>query len=80
LKLLFLINTDVESPPKKNQVFGDLKEINGVNKVYNTNYSIYDFVAEVQTKAMAKLKALVFQRIREIDAVESTTTLVVAKK
>lgn len=73
-----LINTDIESP--QDQVLENLKEINGVDKAYNTTYGVYDFIAEVQTKTLDELKTSVLQRIRKIDSVDSTTTLVVAKK
>jgi DNA-binding Lrp family transcriptional regulator len=78
VEAVVLINTDIESP--QDQVFENLKEINGVDKAYNTNYGVYDFVAEVQTKTIDELKTSVLQHIRKLDSVDSTTALVVAKK
>jgi DNA-binding Lrp family transcriptional regulator len=50
-----------------------------VNKAYTTAYGVYDFVAKVQTNNVAELKSNVLDRIRKIDSVMSTTTLVVAE-
>jgi DNA-binding Lrp family transcriptional regulator len=78
VEAVVLVNTEFESP--KNQVLENLKEINGVNKAYTTSYGVYDFIAKVQTKTITELKTNVLERIRKIDAVESTTTLVVTQK
>jgi DNA-binding Lrp family transcriptional regulator len=77
VEAVVLVNTEFES--QQEQVFQNLKEINGVNKAYTTAYGVYDFVAKVQTKNVAELKSNVLERIRKIDSVMSTTTLVVAE-
>jgi DNA-binding Lrp family transcriptional regulator len=77
VEAVVLVNTEFESP--RDRVLQNLKEINGVNKAYTTAYGVYDFVAEVQTKTVAELKSNILERIRKIDAVMSTTTLVVAE-
>ena len=73
-----LINTKIESP--QDPVFGNLKEIDGVDKAYTTRHGVYDFVVKVRTKTMNKLRNVVLEHIQKIDAVESTTTLLVAQK
>jgi DNA-binding Lrp family transcriptional regulator len=78
VEAVVLINTKIESP--QDQVFENLKEIDGVDKAYNINYGVYDFVAKVQTKTMNELKNVVLEHIRQIDSIESTTTLLVAQK
>jgi DNA-binding Lrp family transcriptional regulator len=78
VEAVVLVNTEFESP--REQVFENLKKINGVNKAYITAYGVCDFVAKVQTKTITELKNNVLKSIRKIDAVMSTTTLVVAQK
>jgi len=78
VEAVVLINSKIESP--QDQVFENLKEIDGVDKAYTTRHGVYDFVAKVQTETMNELKNVVFEHIRKIDAVSSTTTLLVAKK
>jgi DNA-binding Lrp family transcriptional regulator len=77
VEAVVLVNTEFESP--QGQVIQNLKEINSVNKPYTTAYGVYDFVAKVQTKTVAELKSNVLERIRKIDSVMSTTTLVAAE-
>jgi DNA-binding Lrp family transcriptional regulator len=77
VEAVVLVNTEFESP--REQVFENLKEIKSVNKAYTTAYGVYDFVAKVQTNNVAELKSNVLDRIRKIDSVMSTTTLVVAE-
>jgi DNA-binding Lrp family transcriptional regulator len=78
VEAVVLINTKIESP--QDQVFGNLKEIDGVDKAYTTRHGVYDFVVKVRTKTMNKLRNVVLEHIQKIDAVESTTTLLVAQK
>ena len=78
VEAVVLVNIEFESP--KNQVLENLKEINGVNKAYTTSYGVYDFIAKVRTKTMNELRNVVLEHIRKIDAVESTTTLVVTQR
>jgi DNA-binding Lrp family transcriptional regulator len=77
VEAVVLVNTELELA--QSQVLQDLKEINGVNKAYTTAYGVYDFVAKVQTKTLAELKRNVIEQIQEMDAVMSTTTLVVSE-
>jgi DNA-binding Lrp family transcriptional regulator len=76
VEAVVLVNTEFEFP---DQVFQNLKEIDGVNKAYTTAYSFYDYVAKVQTKNVEELKSNVLERIRRIISVMSTATLVVAE-
>jgi DNA-binding Lrp family transcriptional regulator len=73
-----LLNTKFDSSQK--QVLENLQEINGVDEAYATSYSVYDFVAKVQTKTLDELKNNVLGNIRKIDSVDAATILVVTKK
>jgi DNA-binding Lrp family transcriptional regulator len=77
VEAMVLVSTAFES--SQDQVLQNLKEINGVNKAYSITHGVYDFVAKVQTKTIAELKSNVLERIRKIDTVMSTITLVVAE-
>jgi len=77
VEAVVLVNTEFESP--QDQVLKNLKEIDGVNKAYTTAYGVYDHVAKVQTKNVAKRKSNVLERIQRIVSVMSTVTLVVAE-
>lgn len=78
VEAVVLVNTEFDSSQK--QVLENLQEINGVDGAYATSYGVYDFVAEVQTKTVGELKNNVLERIRKIESVDSTTTLVVTQK
>jgi DNA-binding Lrp family transcriptional regulator len=78
VKAVILLNTKVKSP--KEQVLEKLKKIKGVNKVYNTSYGLYDYIAKVQTKTVAELKTNIIKRIQKLDAFISTTTLLIIQK
>jgi DNA-binding Lrp family transcriptional regulator len=78
VEAIVLVNTEFDSSQK--QVLENLQEISGVHEAYATLYGVYDFVAKVQTKTVDELKSNVLERIGKIDAVDSTTTLVVNQK
>ena len=78
VEAVLLVNTEFDSSQKR--ILENLQEINGVNEVYATSYGVYDFVAKVQTKTVEELKNMILGRIRKIDSVDSTTTLVVNQK
>jgi DNA-binding Lrp family transcriptional regulator len=77
VEAVVLVNTEFES--SRGQIFENLKEIDGIDKAYITAHGVYDFVAKVQTKTIDELKNNVLEPIRKIDAVMSTTTLVIAE-
>ena len=78
VEAIVLVNTEFDS--SKKQVLENLQEINGVHEAYATSYGVYDFVAKVQTKTVDELSSNVLESIGKIDAVDSTTTLVVNQK
>lgn len=66
-----LINTELASP----EVREELKKIDGVEEVYIV-YGIYDIVAKVRANTMDELKEIVTWRVRRLDKVRSTLTMI----
>jgi DNA-binding Lrp family transcriptional regulator len=69
-----LVNTDMKS---ENRVLRALKKIDSVKEAYNL-YGTYDILAKIETKTMSELTQIVTRRIRKIDGVRSTLTMVVS--
>ncbi|MFW6117823.1 MAG: Lrp/AsnC family transcriptional regulator [Thermoproteota archaeon] len=70
-----LINTEIGSEA---EVLEDLKEVEGVNEAY-TVYGVYDIIARVRADTMDNLKEIVTWRIRRLDKVRSTLTMIVVE-
>jgi len=70
-KAYVLINTELGS---EDAVAKALKKIEGVDEAY-VAYGVYDIIAKIQAESMDKLKALVTHRIRRVDKVRSTLTM-----
>ena len=52
-----------------------LSEMEGIKRVYAL-YGIYDVIAEVEAESMDKIKELVFTKIRRLENVRTTITLI----
>jgi len=70
-KALLLINA---APPDSLKVIADLKNIEGISKVY-TLKGMYDIIAFVEAESFEKLKETVFHRIKRISKIKSALTL-----
>ena len=70
-----LINSEMGS---ESEVLGALKKIDGVEEAYMV-YGVYDVVAKVKADTMDKLKEVVTWRLRRLDKVRSTLTLMVVE-
>ena len=70
--LLISSETGVES-----QLLKELREINGVSEVHVV-YGVYDLIAKVEADSMDDLKLAITKRIRSLDHVHATLTLLVA--
>ncbi len=68
-----LINTDMGS---EESVSGDLREIEEVKQVYLV-YGVYDLIARVEAETMDQLKEVISNKIRGLDNVRSTLTMIV---
>ncbi len=66
-----LINTETSS---EDYVLKQLKNISGVRQAY-ISYGVYDLIVKVQTDNMDELKEIVSFKIRTLDKVRSTLTL-----
>jgi len=72
LKAYVLLNTELGKEP---EVIKAMKGANEVKNIYSL-YGIYDIIVEVEAETMEKVKEVVFNRIRRLDNVKSTITLI----
>ncbi|MEM2103418.1 MAG: Lrp/AsnC ligand binding domain-containing protein [Candidatus Bathyarchaeia archaeon] len=75
-KAFVLINTEIGSEA---EVLRDLKKIEGVEEAYSV-YGVYDIIAKVTAETMDKLKEIVTWRIRRLDKVRSTLTMIIIEE
>ena len=68
-----LINAEIGS---ESEVLGELKAVEGVVEAYSV-YGVYDIIAKVAADSMDKLKDIVTWRIRRLNKVRSTLTMIV---
>ena len=73
---LVLINTETGS---MGSVLKKLENIDGIEEAYSV-YGVYDIVAKIEAETMEKLKDLVTYRIRRLDNVRTTLTMIIIKK
>jgi DNA-binding Lrp family transcriptional regulator len=71
-----LINTEIGSEA---DVLRDLKKVEGVEEAYAV-YGVYDIIARVKADTMDKLKEIVTWRVRRLDKVRSTLTMIVVEE
>jgi len=68
-----LINTEIGS---ESEVVKVLRDVEGVDEAYSV-YGVYDIIAKVKADSMDKLKDIVTWRIRRLNKVRSTLTMIV---
>jgi len=71
-----LIN--VESGAEE-EVVSQLKKVEGVEEAYYS-YGVYDIISKVKADSMEKLKDLVTRKIRTLNRVRSTLTLIMMEE
>jgi DNA-binding Lrp family transcriptional regulator len=71
-----LINTEIGSEA---DVLRDLKKVEGVDEAHAV-YGVYDIIARVKADTMDKLKETVTWKIRRLDKVRSTLTMIVVEE
>jgi DNA-binding Lrp family transcriptional regulator len=71
-----LINTEIGSEA---DVLKDLKKVEGVDEAFAV-YGVYDIIARVKADTMDKLKEIVTWRVRRLDKVRSTLTMIVVEE
>jgi len=72
LKAYVLMNTELA---KEEEVVKELMKIEGVKEAYAL-YGIYDVIAEVEAETMEKIREIVLTRIRRLENVRTTITLI----
>ena len=70
-----LINAEIGS---EDDVLKELRKIGNVKESYVV-YGVYDIVAKVEADSMDKLKEIVTWKIRRLDRVRSTLTMIVVE-
>ena len=70
-----VINAEMGSEDK---VLDELKELEGVKEAYCV-YGVYDIIAKVEADSMEKLKEIITWKVRRIDKVRNTLTMLVSK-
>jgi len=68
-----LINAEIGS---EDAVLKELKKMPNVKEVYLV-YGVYDIVAKVEAESMDKLRETITWKIRRLDKVRSTLTMIV---
>lgn len=68
-----LINAEIGS---ESEVLAELKKVEGVDEAYSV-YGVYDVIAKVKADSMDKLKDIVTWRVRRLNKVRSTLTMIV---
>ena len=71
-----LINTE---PKNMEQVVSTLEKLDAVVEIFPV-YGVYDVVAKVQADTMEKLKDIVTWKVRSLDDVRSTITMLVLEE
>jgi len=70
-----LINAEIGS---EDEVVTELRKLSNVRESYVV-YGVYDIVARVEAESMDKLKEIVTWKIRRLDRVRSTLTMIVVE-
>jgi len=68
-----MINTELGS---ESMVLKRLNEIEGVKEAFLV-YGVYDIIARIETETMQELKDIVALKVRRLDNVRSTLTMIV---
>jgi DNA-binding Lrp family transcriptional regulator len=71
-----LINVESGAEDK---VLNELKSIKNVEESY-FSYGVYDIITKIRSETMEKLKEMVTTRIRSLDQVRSTLTLIMMEE
>ncbi|MEM2320747.1 MAG: Lrp/AsnC ligand binding domain-containing protein [Candidatus Bathyarchaeia archaeon] len=71
-----LINSEIGS---EGEVLNELRKVEGVEEAYSV-YGVYDIIAKVRADSMEKLKDIVTWKIRRLNKVRSTLTMIVIEE
>ncbi len=67
------INAEIGS---ENEVLNELRKLSSVKEAFSV-YGVYDIVAKVEADTMDKLKEVITSRVRRLNKVRSTLTMMV---
>ena len=68
-----LMNAELGS---EESIVQDLKTLEGVKEVFQV-YGVYDIVAQVESETMEKVKETITWKLRKLNGVKSTLTMIV---
>jgi DNA-binding Lrp family transcriptional regulator len=71
MKAFVLLNTELGMESK---IIEALKGVEEITNIYSL-YGIYDIIIEMEADTMDKIKEVVFNKVRRLDNVKSTITL-----
>ncbi len=57
-------------------IVNELKKLDGVKEIYQV-YGVYDIVAQVEANTMDKVKETITWKLRKLNGVKSTLTMIV---
>jgi DNA-binding Lrp family transcriptional regulator len=72
-KAFVLMNAELGS---EDSIVSELRNIEGVKEVYQV-YGVYDIVAQVEADTMEKVKETITWKLRKLNGVKSTLTMIV---
>jgi DNA-binding Lrp family transcriptional regulator len=72
-KAFVLMNAELGS---EDSLVSDLRKIDSVREVYQV-YGVYDIVAQVEADTMEKVKEPITWKLRKLNGVKSTLTMIV---
>ncbi|NOJ29851.1 MAG: AsnC family transcriptional regulator [Nitrososphaeraceae archaeon] len=59
----------------ENEIIAEIKKIEGIVNVFGV-YGVYDIMVKIKAESIEKLKDIVTTRIRKIEKIKSTLTLI----
>ena len=71
MKAFVLLNTELGMESKIIEALNGVEEITNIHSLYG----IYDLIIEMEADSMDKIKEVVFIKVRRLDNVKSTITL-----
>lgn len=71
-----LINSEIGA---EESVLNSLRDLEGVGEAYIV-YGVYDIIAKIHEETMERLKELITWKIRRLDKVRSTLTMIIVEK
>jgi len=75
VRAFVLINVDIGS---ENDVLDELETVDEVREAY-TVYGVYDLIAMIEAETMQELKDVISFKIRRLDKIRSTLTMIVVE-